>query len=231
MIIGISGEARHGKGTVAQAMQTAFATRGVRVQIISYADPLKDFLTLVIGRSEPFRGSDAERNAPVPEIRWRDLSDSIKHEAIGLGWLTAETLDAHPSGRQLMQLFGTTTIRDHFLHDAWIRIAKTRARRHAGITLIDDTRFNNEAVKHPSGHNDLLVKVFRPGQDNGAASKHSSETGPRAIPDEWLDGTLLNDDSVAVLAKKARDLLRQWWSAGKLGQYLDPAGLQTPLPG
>ncbi len=216
LTIGICGRARHGKGTLANLMWQWFEKRGQTAQVISFADPLKQFLIDFIGRKEPFRGNDEQRNAPVTEITWADLTPAFV-EAARVSFPDLQ-LESHPTGRQLMQLFGTEVIRTNFCANAWVRIAGGRAKQFNGVTIVDDVRFPNEAyLRHDGpvmfGIFDAIYKIVRPGMP---VLTHPSETEVDKIPLESFERVFENDgdiwqlnlyvDSALRLAEYARDI-------------------------
>jgi hypothetical protein len=170
----------------------------MEAQIIAFADPLKDFLTMLVGRREPFRGNDYERSCPLPELTFGDLSPHL-YAAILESW-PGTKLEDHPTGRQLMQLFGTEVIRERFCADSWIRMANGRATLFDGVTIIDDVRFPNEARKvGDGGILNLLFKAVRPGMPHIA---HPSESAVDTVPLEWCDEVFTNNVGVDDLSHK-----------------------------
>ncbi len=202
LAIGIAGRARRGKGTIASIMTDYCAAHQIPCQIVSFADPLKDFLTSVVGRREPFRGNDADRNAPIPEMTWGDFAEPFQIAAIELFGDVIRP-DVHPTGRQLMQLYGTDVIRKYFMADVWVRIAKNKCRDFNGVTLIDDVRFPNEAATRRFAPDravfDLTVRVDRPGFP---LSNHASEVSVDQIPAEYLATVFDNAGTIDDLKDK-----------------------------
>jgi hypothetical protein len=203
MIIGCVGRARHGKGSTAETIKTWADANGVRAQIIALADPLKDFLSLMVGRSEPFRGNAVQRNEPVPELPWSKLGDQIREEARA-HWPDQNFL-VPPTGRQLMQLFGTDVVRKHFFADTWVMMAGNRAKLFDGITVIDDMRFPNEArLRKEGGINDVILKILRPDIPN---LNHPSEDAVDTIPMEWFSRIFDNDGDLLALQYRVTNWL------------------------
>lgn len=202
--IGFAGRARHGKGTCASTVAAWASGRGIPVQVISFADPLKDFLTAWLGRSEPFRGNDTDRNTPLVDVTWMDLAQNMRTSA-AIYWPHQDP-EVNPTGRQLLQLFGTDVIRNNFAPDAWFQIAYNRAKAFDGITLMDDVRFPNEArvkrltVKGIFHH---LIKVVRPGIPN---IQHKSEDAVDTIDMSWFDMQIINMTDVPSLVT----VVEQW---------------------
>ncbi len=194
--IGIAGRARRGKGTIAGIMTQWCAAHEIPSQIVSFADPIKEFLISVVGRSEPFRGDDTQRNAPIPEVRWLDFAPEFRAAASELQGSHIDPA-SHPTGRQLMQLYGTNVIRKYFMADVWVRIAMNRSRNFPGVTLVDDVRFPNEAKMF-----DLVLKVDRPGFP---MSDHASEVAVDQIPLDLFSCRFDNDGTIPDLAVKVHD--------------------------
>lgn len=204
-LIGCVGRARHGKGTLANILLKWVFSANVlqqRAHIISFADPLKDFLTSLVGRAEPFRGNSAERSTPIPELSWWDLTSDIRYEAEKT-W-PEQDFKLNPTGRQLMQIFGTNVVRRRFCSDTWVRIAESRAKDFKGVTVIDDVRFPNEALRYVESHMpeqrfNLLFKVVRPGVPN---IDHESEDAVDTIQLDAFDAIFVNDSDVEALEKR-----------------------------
>lgn len=201
VIVGCLGRARHGKGTTASLLKAWCESKGIPAQVIAFADPLKDFLTMFVGSDRPFRGNDQERNAPLTDFTWADFTPNIQKVAL-------ETFkagpDQHPTGRQLMQVFGTDTIRQNFCNNAWIKMANGRASMFNGVTFVDDMRFTNEAAPRTvkGGIMDSVVKTVRPGVP---AIVHASETAVDEVPASYINCILLNDGDIADLSILAYD--------------------------
>ncbi len=200
LTIGCLGRARHGKGTMAVALKEWAETNCIPAQIVAFADPLKDFLTALVGRSEPFRGTTPEREAPLPEIRWGDLAPNLVFRAMKI-WSGLD-LSINPTGRQLMQLYGTEVIRENFMPEAWVRYAGSRAAKFSGLTIIEDVRFTNEAKPRTKGGVvDHVYKVVRPGLP---LLDHPSESEVDRVPAEYITQTFTNGGSIDLLGFEVR---------------------------
>lgn len=194
--IGIAGRARRGKGTIAAIMTNWCALHGIPSQIVSFADPIKDWLTQIVGTSTPFRGTDQERNAPIQHMIWAEFAPPFQQAAAELLGADYDNMD-HPTGRQLMQLFGSQVIRQQFLPDVWVRIANHRCRAFQGVSLVDDVRFPNEAKIF-----DLVLKVNRP---NFPLSTHASEVSVDQIELDIFSRIFDNDGTIDDLTIKVHD--------------------------
>ncbi len=199
--IGCLGRARHGKGELSRILADYYESKGIPVQVISFADPIKEFLADLIGRREPFRGNDAERNAQLPELTWKQVAPRLLTAAIEVYRLTNDQINQEsPSGRQLMQLFGSDVVRDGFVSDTWARIAANRTRKFDGVTCVDDVRFCNEAKpRREGGLFDMVFKVIRP---DLPLLSHKSETSVDLVPGEHITAVFRNDTTVPELRQK-----------------------------
>lgn len=220
--IGIAGRARHGKGASAELIQAHCAAKNIPCQKVSFADPLKDFLISVVGRTEPFRGNNDQRTAGIPELPWENFSKlflakslrAFGHKLTRRCWLGLMLLPhsflvalckaqigALINGRQAMQLFGTEVVRQGFMPDAWVKIAGVKAQLFQGVTVVDDVRFPNEARLKGDGPGifDNLYKVVRSGQP---VIDHPSEYSVDLIPVAWFTMIIQNDGSIAELGAK-----------------------------
>jgi hypothetical protein len=153
---------------------------------------------MLVGRREPFRGNDYERSCPLPELTFGDLSRQLWLPILE-SWPSTK-LEDHPTGRQLMQIFGTEVIRERFCADSWIRMADGRAKLFDGVTIIDDVRFPNEARKVTDGGVlNMLFKAVRPGVP---LIVHPSESAVDEVPLEWCDEVFTNNAGVDELSHK-----------------------------
>jgi len=168
-IIGITGYAQHGKGTVADMLKHKYG-----YEVVSFADPVRA-LALAIN--------------PIirPGLHTLRLSDVIHV----MGWHGAKT--QYPEVRRVLQKIGTEAIKPVFGDDCWARIAchKVLTLMNHGVSRIcfDDLRFPieegemlyNLARQYP---NTVSVEVWRvnrvdkSGQpyNNGIGTDHPSES-------------------------------------------------------
>ena len=198
-----------GKDRLADIFLERLSNLDIPWQSLAFTDPLKDFPSDLIERSAPCRCKDTERNAPGPKIRRADLATSLVCKA-QMSWPELD-IAVNPSGRQLMQLFGTNIIRDRFMHDTWKRIAGQRAKAFDGITIIDDVRFSNEAEPRSiGGILDRCVKIVDPRRP---LLSHASDTAVDLVPDGSVNATLVNDGTIDDL----RQLGLAWVLRGLYG--------------
>ncbi len=232
--IGCCGRARHGKDTVAALIKTWHHANHRKCQVIAFADPIKEFLTSMVGRVEPFRGNNDERTAPLPELLWRDMTSNILRGAL-LSWgpklvrsrpflailpkaalvtLVEHNLGVHPNGRQLMQLLGTEVIRQQLIDGAWIMIAGNKAARFPGTTVVSDVRFPNEALRknQKGGIFDDVYKIVRPGQP---VINHPSEWSVDLIGPQQFTAIIHNDAGLPELKRLVYGEMRSLHQIGE----------------
>ncbi|MCI3271034.1 deoxynucleotide monophosphate kinase family protein [Streptomyces cylindrosporus] len=177
--IALTGLSRSGKDSVAARLVEAYGY--VRV---AFADTLKEAAL----KANPY--------IPVDEYGadWDRLSDVVSLH----GWEMAK--DAFPEVRRFLQYYGQT-VRE-IDPEFWIRAAwpaAVRAKRARRPVVFTDVRYVNEAdMLRRNGFR--IVRVVRPGQVPG---DHPSEREMLAYP---VDETIVNDNTLAVLAVKAGGL-------------------------
>lgn len=172
MILGVTGRAQHGKDTFAARLveQHGF-TR------LAFADTLKS-MALVL---DPFIDAMGVRLAKVV----------ARH-----GWEEAKT---YPEVRRFLQVLGTEAVRGHLGDDAWVEALARKLRPMDLLPdehyVITDVRFPNEAeaVRSWGGK---LIRVERPGFDNGLGTDHPSE---QYVDGLAVDYTALNTGTIQEL--------------------------------
>lgn len=173
-VLGIVGKKRAGKDTFAARLVEAHGfTR------YAFADGIRKALYLLDPLVE-VRPSHVRRLA-----QWVDK----------VGW---ERAKAEPEVRRLLQCYGEG-IR-HLDPDVWIRPVLTAISVNDGPVVITDVRYRNEALRI-LGLGGALVRVVRPGQDDG--DRHASETEM----DCYAIDQVINDGSVEQLWDVADNLV------------------------
>lgn len=228
MIIGILGFARTGKDTVADLILSAGA------QKIGFADALKRTCINIFDFShEQMWGSTEEKEGPDKryprEHTWdrRSTHDDRKCLCCGIvmeTWLS-ENVQCFLTPRYAMKIIGTEGAR-HCWNEIWVKKALDDAamiqngylyNKALGIenTLCDypksaifiDTRFINEvnAIQAAGGR---VFRIKRPGYDKPAFD-HPSETEQLRIPDDKLQGVIMNDGTLEDLRRQVLALLEE----------------------
>ena len=140
MIIGFVGLIGSGKDTAAQILVNEF-----NFQRESFAGPLKDVLSAVFGWNRLLlEGTD-------PYARhWREQPDE---------WWSAR-LNMEVTPRNMMQMWGTDVVRNHFNTDTWIASLENRLQKSTNNIVISDARFPNEieSIQKAGGY---IIRVKR----------------------------------------------------------------------
>ena len=108
------------------------------------------------------------------------------------------------SPREIMQLFATECIRNHFGFDFWIKKVEDDFIRNLKTpTVIDDVRFKNELdfIFKYSGH---LISVMRPDNPYKIDQSHVSE---QVIYSSFPIIEIVNDSTLEELGNKVDDLM------------------------
>ncbi|MFE3589444.1 hypothetical protein ACFXOY_18270 [Streptomyces niveus] len=179
LIIGLSGYARSGKDTAAQAL----ADRGWRRA--GFADKLREFLLALDPLLPALRGGEPFR---------------LRRYVEAWGWERAK--DEHPEVRALLQRAGTEAGRKILGANIWVN-ALFAEHSDAGALVIPDVRFPNEA-QGIADRGGMVIRVERPGiapKANKYGVVHDSEIAL----DGWaFDHVLFNDGSAYDLRLKLR---------------------------
>ncbi|MFD7677501.1 hypothetical protein [Streptomyces sp. NPDC060187] len=177
LIVGLSGYARSGKNTAADAL----IQRGWRQA--GYADKLKEFLYQVNPLIPGYFGAG--------NLRLRQLVDST-------GWDYAKT--KYPEVRSLLQRTGTEAGRRVLGDDVWVEALYADHHDAAGL-VVTDVRFPNEA-EAVAKRGGVMIRVERPGV-GPTKDKHGRAHISETALDDWpFDHVLVNDGLVADLHAK-----------------------------
>ncbi|WP_438470737.1 hypothetical protein [Streptomyces asiaticus] len=179
LIIGLSGYARSGKDTAAQAL----ADRGWRRA--AFGDKLREFMLALDPLIPALHGGEPFR---------------LRRYIEAWGWERAK--GEHPEVRALLQRAGTEAGRRVLGANIWVD-ALFREHEDAPALVISDVRFPNEA-RAIADRGGVLIRVSRPGvgpKANKYGVAHESETAL----DHWeFDHVLVNDGTAYDLRQKLR---------------------------
>ncbi|MGW6600563.1 deoxynucleotide monophosphate kinase family protein [Streptomyces sp. NPDC055036] len=184
-LIGLSGYARSGKDTAAQAL----ADRGWRRA--AFADKLREFLLALDPLLPALHGHGGQ------PFRLRRYVEAW-------GWERAK--DEHPEVRALLQRAGTEAGRRVLGANVWVN-ALFEEHEDAPALVVSDVRFPNEA-QAISDRGGVVIRVERPGygpRRNEYGVIHESETAL----DNWsFDHLLSNDGTACELREKLRGVAK-----------------------
>lgn len=165
-IVGISGLAGSGKTSVAEYVERCFISKGIKVSILNFADPVKEVAMHIFGLSKD-------------DVYTQTGKKRISPNGYGM------------TNRRILQLLGTESIRDMFHEDVWIDNMKRRVYRHHTldtVVLIPDTRFDNERLWIKSVG--ILIDVNRPSLKKDNSHSHASENiASYPVPDYLINNT------------------------------------------
>lgn len=200
-LIGITGNARHGKGSIANIL----AANGYTV--LSFAEPVREFLLKVNPLIQTMQTS---LPGEAPYCRGIRLSVLLAQ----YGWDGVK--ERFPDVRALLQRVGTDAAKPIFGNDCWVNIGLYRAKsliNQGARICFDDVRFpleEGEAIldlntRFPSTFGAEIWRVTRPGFDNGIGLDHPSEAQVKNfVPDEEI----VNDGTLDDLRAKVEALLK-----------------------
>lgn len=187
-VIGIHGFARSGKDTIADYLvdKTLFRPSTGEMESdhlykkYSFADPLKEAVSMLF-------------NIPLNDLYEGDREKVLPKWGLSI--------------RQILQRFGTESMRNVFGEDFWLKKAQSQVDNlEDDITLIiPDVRFGNEADF--CRENGILIHVVRPDADGKVGDVgHASEGG--IIPEED-DHLIFNEGSLEELYTEVDDVLKK----------------------
>lgn len=146
VVIGLAARAGHGKSTAATWLQEQY---GAKVR--SFAYPLKEMARRIYDLAwEQLYGTQAQKDAIDPRYG--------------------------KSGRQLLQFLGTEVCRDVLGADIWVETLFRQLSGKAGVFVIEDVRFPNEA-KAIQARGGRVIKLVCPDAPPPQDPNHASEAG------------------------------------------------------
>lgn len=199
MIIGLSGFAGVGKDSVASVLQQqGFA-------VLSFADPLKRYITEIFGfdqedvwgASERRENQDKRypRKGKTPEY----LNPRYALQTLGTGW-------GRDCYQEIWVDYTIRVAREILTGKGYNRMEGLfpTVHPHKGV-CISDCRYLNEieGVKRDGGK---VIRITRPGREVPNYT-HTSETEQAGIPDSEFDAILVNDGALDDLPQKVSEIL------------------------
>lgn len=207
MIIALAGASGHGKDLVGSMMQEMVNKETTnKWEIKKFAYKVKEVASILTG---------------IPIEKFED--QEFKKSELGDEWSKFNFLhfsDQSMTVREFLQKLGTDALRNKLHKDVWVNalmsqyVKKTATWDCDGNTtstlypnwIITDLRFENELMS-VNEKNSYIIKVERPGFDNGLA-KHASENGLKHFKN-W-DAVILNDGSLEELRVAVEKVLKHF---------------------
>lgn len=208
IVIGVTGQARHGKSAVCEILCQEHG-----FTIIGFADALKRMALAIdpvipvvhTGGQYPVTDKDVRAGATIVTAR---LSQIVAWSS----WEKAK--DDYPEVRRFLQALGTEGGRECIDPDIWVDLWEREVRKHDRV-CVPDVRFLNEAIAvegfldesvwFDEGVAKTLWRVIRPGLvDENAGTTHASESEQAQIA---VGTTLINEGTLEALSDKVRAAL------------------------
>lgn len=150
-IILINGKKRSGKDFFGSELQKRLTAIGKTSEIMSFAEPLKDIMSITLGiqhdKLEKMKNDEADLGYPTN----------------GCGYLTINNC------RVILQKFGTEGMKKYFGDAVWVNLLSKRAGdSESDYVIVPDFRFKIEAISF------LTVKIKN--DDVESTDTHASET-------------------------------------------------------
>ena len=131
LIIQISGKKRAGKDTLAQFLLSAYQDQGKSVELMSYAEPLKDIAATILNVTPT--QLDTFKNEP---------------ELYKLVTMNKDNFVTVTNYRSVLQLLGSEAMKKWFGPNVWVDLLNHRINQsRADVIIIPDWRFKSEAIQ------------------------------------------------------------------------------------
>lgn len=149
-IILISGYKRAGKDTTAQMLKKIFEENQLKVEILSFADTLKNIACIIFDIS-------------------REQLDEFKNNELPVGWQSKYKFEELTNFRKVHTKIGNDALKPIFGEDIWVKdIQKKIAASNADIIIIPDFRFKiehiNKAITVRVVNDDIVNKETHPSE-------------------------------------------------------------------
>jgi len=191
MIIGITGNARHGKDTLAKTIKTNLEkiNLNIPISIIHLSEPMKEAVRIIFNWNQ----SQIENEKDQIDPQW-GISPRQALQSLGTDW-----------GQKLLckqyDLFQTTTGRLLWMKRLISSINNPESL--SQIHIISDVRFLHEVEYLRTIKNSMIIKIIRSNYSD-SVSHHSSEEEIEKIQ---ADYTILNSDTIETLSDKTKFLI------------------------
>ena len=207
MVIGLSGKAQHGKGSVVKlaqiVMQKGDNEREVRQ--VSFATALKEMAAELVGKKRDY--FDLGLPVGVADELWR-----LGRE------LTLEDLKKKtPPGRKFLQFIGTEAFRKNVDDLYWVKKAHERIQSlppETVLVFVPDARFTNEAdyIRKQMGGQVWRISRFNPSDgtpfDNKLTPEQKAHPSETQLDDYKFD-VVINSTSMADLFEAVKTQLKR----------------------
>lgn len=176
VVIGILGNARAGKDTIARYLGVKLSVDGLSNNRLAFADPIRKMADSLLASYDILPPPDENKNVIIPEL--------------GVSY------------RYLCQTLGTDWGRNMINNQIWLNALLAKITNIApDVVLIPDVRFRNEAqFLRANFKNVYLIKVLRSGSNLSSNPSHASEAEVNLIND--IDFTIDNNGSYEELHRK-----------------------------
>lgn len=176
--------------------------------IANFADPIKKFCVDILDIPANLVYGNNNAKNQLTQYRWDDLEESVRRKnakqiiKIPSGRTTYILQTGFMTVREVMQVWGTDIMRNHFSKDIWAQRPFSR-QWSQDIVIIDDGRMKNELF-HAKKAGATLVRIYR---DNGLSDSHSSELELDDMPDDAFHHIIYNDGTLEDLKNKAQNII------------------------
>lgn len=208
MIIGISGRKQSGKSTIGNIINDLTNNK---FKIIQFANPIKQFITEILGCTREQLENDKFKNTELDE-EWTNSYDAVYYTNLKYETLTP---------RKLMQLIGTDmgrVIHPNIWINATMREYKcTRLDTHSipgscifPNWIITDVRFENE-IKAIENRGGFIIRVNRrlglPDEEMARRIQDSLHPSETSLDNHTFKYTITNNGTIEELINNVKEIL------------------------
>lgn len=193
LVVLINGKKRNGKDHTAILLKNELEQRGYKVQIMSFAEPIKVIVASMLGISveelETYKNDYTEYG-----LEMRAYPDNQRPVLFG-----------EINFREILQRFGTEAMKPVFGDDVWAALLYKKAKESdADFVLVPDFRFNIEY-----NENATTINVFN--KDIVSTDTHASETELDNFKFDWYIDNTGKPDLTTAIKQTADYIISKRW--------------------
>ena len=194
--IGFSGKKQSGKDTAAKFAKEILEQRGRKVEIVAFADPLKELCINLFGLERELVYGTHEDKETITHLAWENLPLEARITASG-----PLLRSGNMTIREVLQAFGTGVMR-RFYSNVWAEAPFRRNWIGTDVVILSDIRFLNE-IEVVEKYEGTIIRVVR---NTGLLDTHASEIELDSYPFRHI---IENNGSLDDLYNKVYDCLEE----------------------
>jgi hypothetical protein len=196
-LLGIRGKKGVGKNFVAEVLERLLFSHGLKVELMAFADPLKEMLVEPFGIDRAMLFGNVDDKESPTEYQWERIPEAIRSKEFS-GRTGAMSV------RDMLKFVGTDLMRQLFDQQIWVKaMCRKIDLSHADVVLITDVRFPNElSMVRDYGGRVIMVKGVQRAKTVLKADIHSTENALDGfLEDDYVIENEKNDNSFSLREK------------------------------